>query len=276
MSDDQHHPMDALLELMERLRDPVRGCPWDREQTLTSIAPHTLEECYELVDAIERDEDQALREELGDVLFQVVFLAQITAEQGRFDFADVVRELTTKLIRRHPHVFPEERPAAGEQSPARTAPRDAEGVSQQWEDIKAEERRGRDQDSVLDDVPLALPALGRAAKLQRRAARTGFDWTEVEPVRERLLEELGELEEAREQRDHEAMVAELGDVLFSCVNLARHLEIDPEVALRGANHRFEQRFRWVEAALAARGHSPAEADAATLDRLWQQAKARRD
>jgi len=240
--------MEQLLEIMRRLRDPQTGCPWDREQTFETIVPHTLEEAYEVADAIERGDLDELGEELGDLLFQVVFYAQLAAERGAFDFADVAAGIGEKLIRRHPHVFGEE---AIDSSAAQT---------EAWERHKEGERRVKAErqgcePSVLDGVILALPALTRAAKLQRRAARVGFDWSEVGGVLDKLDEELAELraEVADPGASDERRAEELGDVLFTCVNLARHLGIDPEGALREANAKFERRFRLMEQALRPRG-----------------------
>jgi len=250
--------VEELLALMARLRDPEHGCPWDREQDFSTIAPYTLEEAYEVADAIAREEPQALRDELGDLLFQVVFHAQMAHERGWFDFQAVAAGIVEKMIRRHPHVF-------GEHTVA-----DAGAQTEAWEAIKARERG---EAATLDGIPLALPALTRAAKLQRRAARVGFDWPTLAPVLGKLREELDELDAAMNAREAQARLAEeLGDLLFSAVNLARHLEIDPEAALRAANAKFERRFRGVEARLAASGRRPADADLAELDALWKQVK----
>jgi len=256
--------VEDLLALMARLRDPERGCPWDRAQDFATIAPYTLEEAYEVADAIARDEPAALRDELGDLLFQVVFHAQMAQERGWFDFQAVAAGIVDKMIRRHPHVF-------GAQSVD-----DAAAQTAAWEAIKARERGDA---ATLDGIPLALPALTRAAKLQRRAARVGFDWPDLPPVLAKLHEELDELKAAMEAREgHARLTEELGDLLFSAVNLARHLDIDPEAALRAANAKFEARFRALEAALAAGGRGPAGASLAELDALWEQVKAhaRRD
>jgi MazG family protein len=249
--------VDELLKIMARLRDPVHGCPWDVEQTFASIAPYTLEEAYEVADAIERDDLAALEEELGDLLLQVVFHAQMASEQGAFDFERVARGIAAKLVRRHPHVFGGERLA------------DAAAQSARWEEIKAAEKAARGPSSVLDDVPAALPALTRAAKLGRRAARIGFDWPDAAGARAKIAEELGELDAAIAGGDPAAVRHELGDVLLAVTNLARHLEVDPEGALRAANRRFENRFRHVEAAAATDGDRRPEA----LERHWQAAKA---
>lgn len=253
--------LNDLLVLMRRLRDPDSGCPWDLQQTPTSLVRHTLEEAYEVVDCIERKDWAGLPGELGDLLFQVVFYAQIGAERGAYDFDAICRGLVDKLMRRHPHVFGTE--ARG----------DAAAQSVRWEQIKAAERGGGARASVLDDLPLALPALSRAMKLQQRAARTGFDWPTVAPVIDKLREETAELDAALSEGSVQAIAHEVGDLLFTCVNLARHLGLDAETALRAANARFERRFRSVETRAAAEGHVLDALDAATLDALWEAAKA---
>lgn len=267
--------MEDLLTLMRRLRDPDTGCPWDLQQTFASIAPHTLEECYELIDCIERGDTAGLHEELGDLLFQVVFYARLGEEQGWFDFASVADTLVAKLVRRHPHVFPngrlEDADAAAEAQDPERAVRDSDAVLRQWEAIKADEREARTLSSAMDDIPLNLPALTRAAKLQRRAARVGFDWSDIEPVRGKLQEELAELEEARQTGDAAAIADEMGDVLFACVNLARHLGVDPEAALRGTGRKFERRFRYIEERLPDDGGAQA-VDLESMDALWDAAK----
>ena len=257
-----------LLEVMAALRDPERGCPWDRAQTFETVAPYTIEEAYEVADAIERgDLDEGLREELGDLLFQVVFHARMAEEQGRFAFGDVVAAIADKLVRRHPHVF------------GGAEVRDAEAQSLAWEAHKAAEREARARaegraPSALDGVSPALPALTRAVKLQRRAARVGFDWASPEPVLAKVKEEVAELEhEMRSGAARERLEHEIGDLIMACANLARHLGVDPETAVRKANARFERRFRAVEAALAARGRRPEEATLEEMDALWNEAKA---
>ncbi|PXF29675.1 nucleoside triphosphate hydrolase [Pokkaliibacter plantistimulans] len=263
------HGLDDLRQLMKRLRAPEGGCPWDRQQTYASILPHTLEEAYEVADAIERQDFMQLKDELGDLLFQVIFYAQLAAEEQRFDLDDIIDNLVAKLLRRHPHVFPDGTLA----SDAVTDPLPEAEIKLRWEEIKAEERAEKSAiSSVLDDVPHALPALNRAHKLQKRAASVGFDWFEWMPVRQKLLEELDEIDEARALGDQDAMEDELGDVLFSCVNLARHLKIDPDKALRRANNKFERRFRRVEQ-LAEAGHINMQGSSLeVLDQLWNQAK----
>ena len=263
-----------LLAVMQRLRDPEQGCPWDLQQDFATIAPHTLEECYELVDAIERGDYPQVREELGDVLFQVIFYAQLGREQQRFTFDDLVNGLVDKLLRRHPHVFPYATIAEGGlHSGAAAAATPVEQVGRNWERIKQDERAAKQQHGVLDDVPLALPALSRAAKLQKRAARVGFDWRDWRDVMEKMREEQAELIEAIEGGDPRKISEELGDLLFCGVNLARFLEIDPEAALRGCNQKFERRFRFIEQALAAQGRVPAQASLEEMDALWDAAKA---
>jgi len=252
--------LDDLLALMRRLRDPALGCPWDRQQTPASLVRHTLEEAYEVADCIEREDWAALPGELGDLLFQVVFYAQIGAEQGRYDFERICRGLVDKLTRRHPHVFGDE-------------PRgDADAQSRRWEEIKAAERADGTRVSALDDLPRTLPALSRAGKLQQRAARVGFDWPSLPPVLDKLREETAELETALAAGRADEVAHEVGDLLFTCVNLARHLGLDAEGTLRAANARFERRFRAVESRAVAAGHAPDRLDAATLDALWEAVK----
>lgn len=253
--------MDALLDLMRRLRDPEQGCPWDREQTFASLLRHTLEEAYEVADAVERQDYPDLAGELGDLLFQVVFHAQIAAELGHFDFETLATQLHAKLVRRHPHLF----------GGAEVA--DAAAQEAAWERVKADERVADGKSaSELDGIPLALPALGRAAKLQKRASRVGFDWSSAPPVLDKVREELSELSVAMAGGSQQEQAEELGDLIFALVNLARHLRIDPEDAMRAANAKFERRFRYVETALARNGRSPAEASLAEMDALWDEAK----
>ncbi|MDX1604917.1 MAG: nucleoside triphosphate pyrophosphohydrolase [Candidatus Competibacterales bacterium] len=255
-------PIEELLEIMARLRNPEHGCPWDRAQNFTSIAPYTLEEAYEVAEAIAREDRAALRDELGDLLLQVVFHARMAEEEGSFDFDAVARSIAAKLVRRHPHVFGDVRYV------------DSAEQSVDWERIKAAERAADGCHSALDGVPLALPALSRALKLQRRAARVGFDWDRPGPILAKLEEELGELREALAQGESMARLSdELGDVLFTWVNLARRLELDPEAALRGTNTKFERRFRHMERWLQAEGCRPEQLTLEELDRLWERAKA---
>lgn len=254
--------IDKLLEVMQRLRDKESGCPWDLEQDFKSIAPYTVEEAYEVADAIRRDDMQGLREELGDLLLQVVFHAQMAAEAGLFDFDDVAGTITRKMQRRHPHVF-----GTGEQVAA-----GPEGGS--WEAIKAGERAAQDDQSVLAGVTLALPALKRAEKLGTRAATVGFDWDSRSGVREKIQEELEELSLAAGSRDSAHVHEEVGDLLFTIVNLARHLKVDPEEALIGANVKFERRFRSMEQSIAEAGQRLKDLSAADLEREWRAAKRR--
>ena len=275
--------MTELLLLMARLRDPARGCPWDLEQTFATVAPYTLEEAYEVADAIESGEPDKLREELGDLLFQVVFHARMAEERGWFDFDAVARGIHDKLVRRHPHVFP---PAASLDTAPTTAvdaPRSSAAVLTTWEQTKAQERearaagKGQGAAGVLDDVPLALPALLRAHKLSKRAARVGFDWTDPADVRAKVNEELAELDEALLENPggppSAHAVEELGDVLFAIVNWARHVGADPETALRGTNAKFERRFGFMEGLARARGLELAALRLDAWEGLWQEAKA---
>jgi MazG family protein len=251
-----------LLQIMARLRDPHRGCPWDLEQTFRTIAPYTIEEAYEVADAIERDDLASLRGELGDLLFQVVFHAQMASEQGAFAFDDVVAAICNKLERRHPHVFGD----------ARIDNAAAQTVA--WEEQKRLERE-RAGASVLDDVPLALPALTRANKLGKRAALVGFEWPDVAGALDKLDEELVELRrEVAAQAGEAEITNELGDVLFCVVNICRYLKIDPETALRGANAKFERRFGYVEQRLREQGRSASEATLEEMDKLWDEGKSR--
>lgn len=249
-----------MIEIMARLRDPVAGCPWDREQDFRSIAPYTIEEAYEVADAIERDAIGELPDELGDLLLQIVFHAQMARESGAFDFGDVVERITTKMVRRHPHVF-------GDESIASAA---AQTVA--WEAIKREERAAGGH-GILAGIASGLPALTRAAKLGRRAATVGFDWPRVEPVREKVDEELAELDAAVADGERTAVEAEMGDVLFALANFCRHLGLDPEQSLRAANARFERRFAHVEAAVAAAGGDWSRFTLEELDAFWRAAKA---
>lgn len=266
------YKLDDLLQLMARLRHPEHGCPWDLKQSYASIVPYTLEEAYEVADAIERGDFDHLPGELGDLLFQVVYYSQLATEEGRFGFAEVVDGITTKLIRRHPHVFPD-----GNLYAAPDAARLEEAaVKQRWEELKAEERAAKaaapEQLSLLDDVPQALPALSRAAKLQKRAAQVGFDWPEALPVLDKVREELDEVLEAMSENDPQAIAEELGDLLFAVANLARHLKVEPEAALRAANGKFERRFRFIEQALREAGRPIENCSLDELDALWGEAK----
>ena len=260
------HPLNRLIEIMARLRDPERGCPWDIEQTFATIAPYTIEEAYEVADAIERGEMGELKEELGDLLLQVVYHARMAEEAGDFAFADVAEAISDKMIRRHPHVFGAEEV------------RDAETQTVRWEAIKAAERAAKaqgqpDKPGALHGVPVGLPALTRAAKLTRRAARVGFDWPSTDEVLDKLREEVGELEAEIAAGDVEKARAELGDLMFVCANLARKLEVEPETALRAANAKFERRFAHIERRLAEQGRSPEASTLEEMDALWDEAKA---
>lgn len=256
-------PLDRLLAIMARLRDPERGCPWDREQDFETIAPYTIEEAYEVADAIARGDMSALKDELGDLLFQVVFHARMAEEKGLFDFDEVAAAIAEKMERRHPHVF------------GATEIISVTAQSEAWEEHKAAERRDRAQEtgaaeSVLDGIAVALPALLRAAKIQRRAARIGFDWPAARAVFEKIAEEVNELRtELEHDADRARLEDEMGDVLFAVANLARKLEIDPEAALRRATAKFERRFRRVEAFAAERATG---GDLDALEALWQEVK----
>ncbi|MCG5536306.1 nucleoside triphosphate pyrophosphohydrolase [Ectothiorhodospira mobilis] len=259
-------PMARVLEIMARLRDPEHGCPWDLKQRMDTLVPHTLEEAYEVADAVQRGDMEDLRAELGDLLLQVVFYARLAQEQEAFDFADVAATLAEKLVRRHPHIFAGERfDSEAEQHAA-------------WEAEKARERaarRGQAQDppGLLDGVAHALPALTRAAKLQKRAARAGFDWDAPGPVLDKIREELDEVgTEMAAGAAHDRLEDEVGDLLFAVANLARHLAVDPEAALRRGNAKFERRFRYMEAALARAGQRPEDQSLEALEGLWQEAK----
>ena len=253
-----------LIEIMAALRTPGSGCPWDLEQTFRTIAPYTLEEAYEVADAIARGDLSDLKDELGDLLLQVAFHARMAEEQGAFDFGDVVETVTAKLVRRHPHVFAD---AEG---------RTVEAVEGLWERIKADEKAGQGEagpSSALDGVPLALPALTRALKLQDKAGRVGFDWNDPRSGLAKVREEADEIEAELDSPDKAKAAAEVGDLLFAVVNLARHLGADPEDVLRQTNLKFERRFGSIERALAARGKTPKDASLAEMDALWDAAKA---
>lgn len=254
--------IDRLIDIMARLRTPETGCPWDLEQSFATIAPYTIEEAYEVADAIAQGNLVSLKEELGDLLFQVVFHARMAEEQGAFEFKDVVDALSDKMIARHPHVFG-----------ARVI-ETAEQQTQNWEAMKAQERASKraDDPSLLADIPLALPALMRAEKLTKRAARVGFDWPNLDDVFAKLEEEIGETREAIVEGDQAHIEEEIGDVLFVLANLARKAKVDPEVALRSANAKFERRFRWIEEALKREGKSPDTSSLEEMDGLWNLAK----
>ncbi|MDE3237326.1 MAG: nucleoside triphosphate pyrophosphohydrolase [Paracoccaceae bacterium] len=254
--------MARLVEIMRRLRDPKTGCPWDVEQDFATIAPYTIEEAYEVADAIEREAWDELRGELGDLLFQSVFHAQMAAEAGHFTFDDVVKTIADKMVARHPHVFGDE-----------SCDKSADQQTVDWERMKAAERAARAQTGVLDGVAVGLPALLRALKLQNRAARVGFDWPSTTEVLDKITEEARELVEARDTLSPEEQAEEMGDLLFVMANLARHLKIDPEAALRAANAKFTRRFRHIEAELAKTGRRPEDSTLAEMDALWNAAKA---
>ena len=255
--------LERLIDVMRRLRDPEAGCPWDIEQNFTSIAPYTIEEAYEVADAIERKDWRDLESELGDLLLQVVYHGQMGAEVGHFDVDSIARRVTDKMIDRHPHVFGDE-----------TREKTAEDQKRDWESAKARERKNKGAEGVLDDVALGMPALLRAVKLQKRAARVGFDWPDAGAVLEKITEETAELVEASEAADQVHIHEEYGDLLFVMANLARHLNIDPEHALRDANAKFTRRFKVIEKVLAAQDRAPIDSNLEEMDALWNAAKRR--
>ncbi len=252
----------GLIDIMRRLRSPDGGCPWDLEQNFATIAPYTIEEAYEVAAAIEDRDWPGLKDELGDLLFQVVFHARMAEERGLFGFADVVEAITAKMIRRHPHVFADtERPA------------DAQAQTAAWETVKAAERGAKGPAGTLDGIPLALPALTRAEKLQKRLSSVGFDWNSAALVLDKVAEEAGEIVAAQAAGAPQAEIAgEIGDLLFVLANLARHMKVDPEAALRTTNSKVERRFAWIEGELARAGRGPKDATLAELEALWQRAK----
>lgn len=263
--------VSRLIEIMAQLRTPVTGCPWDLEQSFQTIAPYTIEEAYEVADAIARNDFDDLKDELGDLLLQVVYHARMAEEENAFDFGDVVETICRKMIRRHPHVFADKDGNIA-----------AAGVRSAWERIKAEEKAERaarrpgeaaPSPSLLSDVKSGQPALTRAMALQRKASTVGFDWNDPRAVLQKIREEADEIEAALDQGDKAELAAETGDLLFALVNLARHVDADPETALRGANAKFERRFAYIERALAAQGRSPEAASLAEMDALWNEAKA---
>ncbi len=255
--------ISRLIEIMAALRNPDGGCPWDLEQTFSTVAPYTIEEAYEVAEAIAENDMDGLRDELGDLLLQSVYHAQMASETGAFDFGDVVEAITTKLIRRHPHVFGD------------ADARAAGAAKGQWERIKAEEKaeRGVTHDGLLGGVPVAIPSLMRALKLQQKAGTVGFDWNDPRAVIAKLKEEIGEIEAEIGGGTPERIEDEVGDLLFAAVNLARHLNVDPDQALRRTNAKFTRRFGAIETALAAEGRTPAEASLDEMEALWQRAKA---
>ncbi len=272
------HAMEALLSVMEKLRDPELGCNWDKKQTLHSLTGYTLEEVYEVIDAVETGDDEQLQDELGDLLFQVVFYAQIAKEEGRFEFGQVVSAITEKLLRRHPHVFADGTLESFGDPALKGI--DAEEVAARWELIKNEERARKPAKSqtdgivsVMDDIPSSLPALDRARKLQKRAATVGFDWQTGMEVLAKLREEIDELEAEMLREDTQGIERELGDVLFTCVNLGRHVQSDPETALRSSNRRFETRFKRMERIAQEESLSLSEMSGEQLEALWRRVKA---
>lgn len=254
--------IQRLLDIMRTLRDPEQGCPWDQKQTFETIVPHTLEEAYEVADAIEKGDRAELEGELGDLLFQVVFYAQLGSEQDMFDFESIAKTMSDKLIRRHPHVFSDMRLES-----------DA-AIKQNWEKLKQQERQTKNQAniSLLDDLPRSFPALSLAQKMQKRVGRHGFDWPDLNGVIDKLEEEVAELKEAIAKQDREHIEEELGDVLFSCVNLSRHLDFDPEAALRKSCRKFENRFRQLETIIGNDGLTVDSASLEQLEQAWQKAK----
>ncbi|WP_291842449.1 nucleoside triphosphate pyrophosphohydrolase [Maricaulis sp.] len=254
-------PIDRLLAIMAKLRDPDGGCPWDLEQDFASIAPYTIEEAYEVADAIERKRYDELKDELGDLLLQVVFHSRMAEEADLFRFDDVAAAINDKMIRRHPHVFGD------------ASTRDSQTQTAEWEAIKAAERKASDKgESLLDDVPVALPALKRAQKLQKRAATVGFDWPDAERVLDKVDEELAEVREAMAAGDAEAVAEEIGDLIFVCTNLGRKMKVDVEAATRSANAKFERRFRHIEVTLSARGQRMQDTSLEAMEDLWDEAK----
>jgi ATP diphosphatase len=259
---DDKAPIDRLRAIMARLRDPETGCPWDIEQDFRSIAPYTIEEAYEVADAIERADWAELKGELGDLLLQTVYHAQMAEEAGHFTFDDVAAAIADKMVERHPHVFGDE-----------SRDKSAEQQTRDWEAVKAAERAAKAKGGVLDDVALGLPALMRAEKLQKRAARVGFDWPGIGQVIDKIAEEARELAEAKDAAPQDEIEGELGDLFFVLANLARHLKVDPEVALRRANAKFTRRFAHIEARLAEEGKRPEDSTLEEMDALWDEAKA---
>lgn len=260
--------IDELVALMARLRDPEWGCPWDLKQDYRSITTSTIEEAYEVVDTIQRGDLDHLKEELGDLLFQCIFYSQLAAEEGRFDFHEVIDTLVKKLVRRHPHVFPGGTLA----SRSRVGDRTGQEVKQQWETIKLEERSAKGQNSLLDDIPVGLPALTRAGKLQKRAASVGFDWDNSAGVLEKMQEELHELQEAVTANDKAKVAEELGDALFTLVNFARHVKLDAEECLRQANRKFTNRFDYIEKRFVEEALSLDKSNRDRMEQFWEAAK----
>ena len=267
--------IEKLQEIMAMLRDKVHGCPWDLDQTLVSLIPHTIEEVYEVADAIEKNDIDNIVDELGDLLFQVIFYAQIGNEEKIFNFEDVANAIVRKLLRRHPHVFP----TGDAKSFGRGKKISSDEVVTNWESIKLEEKKEKLEESnsesarsVFDNLPGALPALQKSVKLQKLAGKVGFDWPDTSDVLVKLKEEIGELEEAIGKNNKQEIESELGDVLFTAVNMARHMKVDPELALRGANGRFKNRFVWIENELGKNGEFVSDKNIDDLNQLWNEAK----
>ena len=274
---ESRYDIPDLLYLMSRLREPVYGCPWDLAQSYKTIAPSTLEEAYEVVDAIEQGDISHLKEELGDLLFQVVFYSQLGSEDKAFNFDDVVSSITAKLLRRHPHVFPDGTLSSRiDPESDRCEPASTGKVKSTWEDIKQGERSAKGHHSVLDDIPIAFPAAVRAVKLQKRASSVGFDWKDSQGVYDKLEEEIDELKEAQALKSQSDIEDELGDVLFTVINLARHLKVDPEAALRKSNSKFEQRFRTMEQLADTEDVDFSSESSASLNQRWDRAKQKLD
>jgi len=261
-------PINELLTLMACLRDKQNGCPWDQQQSFKSIASYTLEEAYEVLDAIEREDHEHLKEELGDLLFQVVFYAQIGKEEGRFDFDDIASGIVEKMLRRHPHVFP----SGKLDSFGSGTSVDQESLSEQWQTIKAQEKSALKRHSLLDDVPVSMPALMQAAKLQKKASKVGFDWDDTAPVFNKIREELDELEAAMKGMEQDHIEAEMGDILFAMSNLARHVKVSPDVALNRTNVKFRRRFSRIESLLSEQNKEITHCSLEELDQYWEQAK----
>ena len=272
MAEDTKYRLNDLIELMARLRDPLDGCPWDLQQNYQSIVPSTIEEAYEVADAIERGNYTDLRDELGDLMFQTVFYSQLASEEGLFDLEEVISTLVAKLVRRHPHVFPDGTLDSRKGGLVSSSDVDEQKIKENWEEIKRKERLNKGQLSVLDDIPLNLPALSRAQKTQKRAASLGFDWQNAEQVLPKIDEELAELREAMDQQDKEAVEEELGDLLFSCVNLGRKLKLDSEQVLRKAERKFEYRFKNMEQDIDSEGFLIKDLSIEQLETFWQKAK----
>ena len=262
--------INDLLHLMERLRDPVFGCPWDIKQSFETIIPHTIEEVYEVIDAIEKKDFSHLKEELGDLLFQVIFYSQLAHEKSLFSFNDVVSSVTQKLVLRHPHVFPDGTLKSKRDKSINL--HDEISIKKNWESLKAAERRNKGEHSVLSDIPASLPSLIRAQKLQKRAASKGFDWPSIDGVFSKIHEETQELKEAVIKADQEGIEEELGDMMFTMVNLCRHLGVDAETAMRKSSWKFEHRFQYIEDQLKTSDNDMSEASAEALESLWDEAK----